>query len=146
LRADWDLATESKGGGESGLREISLNELKWVSARVGLPAEGREGQSGAAHSDEYIIIVCINSLSCKFQGPFREACVLDYTAPLFKGERVKPGIRGARRLGYKQQNRPGSSGRFCLRNAFGHGVSAWRTVARFALSNFVLIPLRRRHI
>ena len=44
------------------------------------------------------------------------------------------------------QNKPGQRGadRACLRNAFIKGVSAWRIVNQFALSNFVLIPFKTR--
>jgi hypothetical protein len=46
------------------------------------------------------------------------------------------------------QNKHGQkgSGRACLRNAFIKGVSAWRIVNQFALSNFVLIPIKTGEI
>ena len=58
----------------------------------------------------------------------RKPCVAIQERPRRGGGQNKPGQRG--------------SGRACLRNAFIKGVSAWRIGNQFALSNFVLIPIK----
>jgi hypothetical protein len=62
----------------------------------------------------------------------RKPCVAIQERPRRGGGQNKPGQRG--------------SGRACLRNAFIKGVSAWRIGNQFALSNFVLIPIKTREI